>query len=73
MPVNTRLEDATLLVVGLACFVYGFFGRDLRGEVEMPMTDEERADSRPTKLWARVLYILFASCMVLWAFYDLQR
>jgi hypothetical protein len=56
---STRVVSAILLVVGAAVVINGFFGRDLRNDVEMPMTAEERADKTPPTKVTRVFYILF--------------
>jgi len=73
MPLNKPIEDWGMLVFGLVCFIYGFFGRNLRNEVEMPMTEEQRANQTAPTLFARILYIVFAGAMFLWALSDLRR
>jgi hypothetical protein len=54
-----RLLNAFLLVGGAAIVLNGLFGRDLRNDVEMPMTDEELADKTPPTKTARIIYIIF--------------
>lgn len=70
---SSRILLATLLVGGAAIVVNGFFGRDLRNDVEMPMTEEERADKTPPSKAARVFYILFGGGLVIYGLVGLIR
>ena len=61
------------LVLGAACMVWGFFGKDLRNDVEMPMTEEEKADRTPPSRTARALYILFAAGLLVYGLLTFPR
>lgn len=58
---SSRLLWASALVIGAAVIINGLFGRDLRNEVEMPMTEEERADKTPPTFASRFVYVLFGA------------
>jgi hypothetical protein len=68
---SSRLLWAALLVGGVAIVVNGFFGRDLRNDVEMPMTEEERADKTPPSKTARIFYILFGGGLFIYGLVEL--
>jgi hypothetical protein len=70
---SARVVDAILLVVGAAVVINGFFGRDLRSDVEMPMTAEERADKTPPSKMARIFYILFGGGLFVYGVVQILR
>ena len=64
MPPTERLIDCWVVVIGAACFVWGFYGKDLRNTADFPLTQEEREDHRPPSLAARFVYIAFSGAMM---------
>jgi hypothetical protein len=71
LSVSSRLLPATLLVGGAAVVINGFFGRDLRSDVEMPMTKKEQADKTSPSIPARFIYILFGLSLFIWGLIHL--
>jgi hypothetical protein len=71
LSVSSRLLSATLLVGGAAVVINGFIGRDLRSDVEMPLTEEERADKTPPSKVARLIAILFGLSLFIWGLIHL--
>ena len=71
LSMSSRLLSATLLVVGAAVVINGFIGRDLRNDVEMPMTTEERADKTPPSTVARLIAVLFGLSLFIWGLINL--
>jgi hypothetical protein len=61
------------LVFGAACMVWGFFGKDLRNDVEMPMTEEEKTDKTPPSRTTRAFYILFAAGLFVYGLLTFHR
>jgi hypothetical protein len=70
-PMSSRLAWAILLVGGAAVFINGFIGRDLRSDVEMPLTEEEQADETPPSTVARLIAILFGLSLFIWGLINL--
>lgn len=70
---SEKVVSAILLVVGAAVVINGFFGRDLRNDVEMPMTEEERADKTPPTKGARIVYILFGGGLFVYGLIQIVR
>jgi hypothetical protein len=71
LSMSSRLLSATLLVGGAAVVINGFIGRDLRNDVEMPMTMEERADKTPPSTVARLIAVLFGLSLFIWGLISL--
>jgi hypothetical protein len=70
---SSRWGWATALVIGAAVIINGFFGRDLRNDVEMPMTEEERADKTPPTLASRLIYVLFGAALFIYGLIHILR
>jgi hypothetical protein len=68
---SARFLDAWLLIIGGAGLVAGFFARDLRNDVEMPMTDEELANKTPPTKLARTIYTLFCGGLFVYGLVDM--
>ena len=68
---SERLLSATLLIGGAAIVLNGLFGRDLRNDVEMPMTEAELADKTPPSKTARTMYIFFGLVLVIYGVFRL--
>jgi hypothetical protein len=71
LSISSRLLSATLLVGGASVVINGFIGRDLRNDLEMPLTEEERADKTPPSTVARLIAIVFGLSLFIWGFVGL--
>ena len=58
-----RVSNVMALVGGIAIIINGVFGRDLRNDVEMPMSATELKDKHPPTKTARAAYILFGALL----------
>ena len=70
---SPKLLHALALVIGAAVILNGFLGRDLRNDVDMPMTEKEKADKTPPTKGARAVYILFGSGLFAYGLVQLLR
>jgi hypothetical protein len=70
---SSKLLWAWALVIGAAVIINGFFGRDLRNDVEMPMTEEERADKTPPTLASRFIYVLCGAGLFIYGLIHILR
>jgi hypothetical protein len=70
---DSRLSSAMCVVLGAACLAWGFFGKDLRNDVEIPMTEGEKADRKPPSRTARAFYILFAVGLLAYGLLTFSR
>jgi hypothetical protein len=70
---SSRWGWATALVGGAAVIINGLFGRDLRNDVEMPMTEEEQEDKTPPTLASRLIYVLFGAGLFIYGLIHMLR
>jgi hypothetical protein len=70
---DSRLSSAMCVVLGAACLALGFFGKDLRSDVEMPMTEAEKVDRTPPSRTARAFYVLFSACLLVYGLLTFSR
>ena len=70
---DSKLQGAMFIVLGLGCMFWGFFGNDLRNDVDIPMTEAERADRTPPTKLSRAIYILFSVGLFIYGLLSYRR
>ncbi len=63
MPTN---EKVLIGVLWVGCILCGMFADDLRNDVDVPLTDEEKSHPPKLKLWERLCWIGFAGSCGTW-------